>query len=73
MDIATTILVFAVCGGLLMAFSIGANDAANAMASSVGSKAITARQAVIVRQHFGFSRRGIPGGQRGRHHFPGDH
>ncbi|HDQ39608.1 MAG TPA: inorganic phosphate transporter [Desulfonatronum sp.] len=48
MDIATTVLVLAVLGGLLMAFSIGANDAANAMASSVGSRAITVRQAVTI-------------------------
>lgn len=48
MDIATTVLVLAVCGGLLMAFAIGANDAANAMASSVGSRALSIRQAVII-------------------------
>ena len=48
MDLATVVLILAVGGGLLMAFSIGANDAANAMASSVGSKAITVRQAVII-------------------------
>jgi inorganic phosphate transporter, PiT family len=48
MDIATIVLVLAVCGGLLMAFSIGANDAANAMASAVGAKAITVPQAVVI-------------------------
>lgn len=48
MDIVTTVLILAVCGGLLMAFSIGANDAANAMASAVGAKAITVRQAVVI-------------------------
>lgn len=48
MDIATTVLVLAIFAGLLMAFSIGANDAANAMASAVGAKAITIRQAVII-------------------------
>lgn len=48
MDIATIVLVLAIGGGLLMAFSIGANDAANAMASSVGSKALSVRQAVLI-------------------------
>jgi inorganic phosphate transporter, PiT family len=48
MDLVTIVLILAVAGGLLMAFSIGANDAANAMASSVGSRAITVRQAVVV-------------------------
>lgn len=35
-------------GGFLMAFSLGANDAANSMASAVGAKAITIRQAVFI-------------------------
>jgi len=34
--------------GLYMAWSIGSNDVANSMATSVGSKALTFRQAVIV-------------------------
>lgn len=35
-------------GGILMAFSLGANDAANSMASAVGAKAITMRQAIFI-------------------------
>lgn len=31
-----------------MAFNLGANDVANAMASAVGAKAITVRQAVLI-------------------------
>ncbi|MDD5451904.1 MAG: inorganic phosphate transporter [Desulfovibrionales bacterium] len=43
-----TILILGYIFGLYMAWNIGANDAANAMASSVGAKAITLRQAVFV-------------------------
>ena len=35
-------------GGFLMAFSLGANDVANSMASAVGARAITVRQAVVI-------------------------
>jgi len=34
--------------GFYMAWSIGANDVANSMATSVGSKAITFKQAVLI-------------------------
>ncbi|TVR00166.1 MAG: anion permease [Desulfovibrionales bacterium] len=55
MDIVTIVLILAVAGGLLMAFSIGANDAANAMASSVGSRAITVKQAVVIASTLAFA------------------
>jgi PiT family inorganic phosphate transporter len=42
------ILVLGYAVGLYMAWNIGANDLANAMASSVGAKAITVRQAIII-------------------------
>ncbi|MCK4974502.1 MAG: inorganic phosphate transporter [Sulfurimonas sp.] len=42
------IIVGAGAVGFYMAWSIGANDVANSMATSVGSKAITFRQAVII-------------------------
>src|SRR6056297_3516192 len=34
--------------GFLMAFNLGANDVANAMASAVGANAISVRQAVLI-------------------------
>ncbi len=48
MEISFIILAAATLGGFLMAFSLGANDVANSMASAVGAKAITIKQAVIV-------------------------
>jgi PiT family inorganic phosphate transporter len=41
-------LGLAIVLGLYMAFSIGANDVANAMGTSVGSRALTIRQAILV-------------------------
>ena len=48
MSFADVILLASIFGGFLMAFALGANDVANSMAPSVGAKAITLRQAVIV-------------------------
>ncbi len=42
------ILIIAFAAGFYMAWSIGANDVANSMASAVGAKAITQRQAVLI-------------------------
>ncbi len=41
-------LALTVLGGVFMAFSLGANDVANSMASAVGARAITVRQAVLI-------------------------
>ncbi|PCH84853.1 MAG: phosphate permease [Piscirickettsiaceae bacterium] len=63
MDYGTTYLVLAVIFGLFMAWGIGANDVANAMATSVGSKAITVKQAVIIAGIFEFAGAILAGGQ----------
>jgi PiT family inorganic phosphate transporter len=44
----TIILIVGYLFGFYMAWNIGANDVANSMASAVGAKAITIRQAVLI-------------------------
>ncbi|MEJ2140689.1 MAG: inorganic phosphate transporter, partial [Gammaproteobacteria bacterium] len=49
--------------GLFMAWGIGANDVANAMATSIGSGALTIRQALLVAAVFEFAGAVLAGGE----------
>lgn len=63
MDHATIYIVLAGVFGLFMAWGIGANDVANAMATSVGSRALTLKQALLVAAIFEFAGAVLAGGE----------
>lgn len=66
MDILTTygytLIIVAAVFGFIMAYGVGANDVANAMGTSVGSKALTIKQAIFIAAIFEFSGAYLAGG-----------
>lgn len=62
MELAILFIVLAAIFGMFMAWGIGANDVANAMAPSVGSRAITIKQAVLIAAIFEFAGAVLAGG-----------
>ena len=62
MEFSFWYLGLAAAFGLFMAWGIGANDVANAMATSVGARALTIKQAILVAAVFEFTGAFIAGG-----------
>ncbi|NQZ82016.1 MAG: inorganic phosphate transporter [Colwellia sp.] len=58
-----TLVILAGVVGFFMAWGIGANDVANAMGTSVGSKALTIKQAIIIAMVFEFAGAYLAGGE----------
>ncbi|QGX41388.1 inorganic phosphate transporter [Permianibacter aggregans] len=57
------LLILACVVGFFMAWGIGANDVSNAMGTSVGSKAITIKQAILIAAVFEFAGAFLAGGE----------
>lgn len=61
-EYGTILLILACLFGFFMAWGIGANDVANAMGTSVGSKALTIKQAILIAIVFEFLGAYLAGG-----------
>ena len=59
----TVFLIMACVFGFFMAWGIGANDVANAMGTSVGSRALTMKQAILIAMIFEFLGAYLAGGE----------
>ena len=59
----TILLALACVFGFFMAYGVGANDVANAMGTSVGARAITIKQAIIIAMVFEFAGAYLAGGE----------
>lgn len=57
------LIILAAVFGFIMAWGIGANDVANAMGTSVGSKALTIKQAILIAMVFEFAGAYLAGGE----------
>lgn len=57
------LILLAAFVGFVMAWGIGANDVANAMGTSVGAKALTIKQAILVAMIFEFAGAWLAGGE----------
>jgi PiT family inorganic phosphate transporter len=62
-DYGTLLLLLACLFGFFMAWGVGANDVANAMGTSVGSKALTIKQAILIAMVFEFAGAYLAGGE----------
>jgi PiT family inorganic phosphate transporter len=62
-EYGTLLLLIACAFAFFMAWGVGANDVANAMGTSVGSRALTIKQAIIVAMIFEFCGAYLAGGE----------
>ena len=62
-DYGDLLIIVATVVGFFMAWGIGANDVANAMGTSVGAKALTVKQAIMVAMVFEFAGAYLAGGE----------